>query len=114
MPLFSPLSRFAPALRQPAPGHNPDETSALAARISPTQASPATLKVDLYGTALVLEEFGNVIADGGAGFVIASQSGHRLPPITDQRSGAVSGMQGRVGLGERLSLRLSFSCLDGR
>ena len=80
----------------------------------PTQASPATLKVDLYGTALVLEEFGNVIADGGAGFVIASQSGHRLPPITDQRSGAVSGMHGRVGLGERLSLRLSFGCLDGR
>ena len=35
--------------------------------------SPATiLKVDLYGTALVLEEFGNVIAPGGAGVVIAS------------------------------------------
>ena len=39
-----------------------------AAGVSPTQASPATiLKVDLYGTALVLEEFGNVIARGGAG-----------------------------------------------
>ena len=39
-----------------------------AAGVSPTQASPATiLKVDLYGTALVLEEFGNVIAQGGAG-----------------------------------------------
>src|SRR4051812_9309021 len=38
-----------------------------AAGVSPTQASPATiLKVDLYGTALVLEEFGNVIARGGA------------------------------------------------
>ena len=50
-----------------------------AAGVSPTQASPATiLKVDLYGTALVLEEFGNVIARGGAGVVIASQSGHRL------------------------------------
>lgn len=36
-----------------------------AAGVSPTQASPATiLKVDLYGTALVLEEFGNVIARG--------------------------------------------------
>src|ERR671933_3090401 len=45
-----------------------------AAGVSPTQASPATiLKVDLYGTALVLEEFGNVIARGGAGVVIASQ-----------------------------------------
>jgi NAD(P)-dependent dehydrogenase (short-subunit alcohol dehydrogenase family) len=54
-----------------------------AAGVSPTQAAPATiLKVDLYGTALVLEEFGNVIARGGAGVVIASQSGHRLPPLT--------------------------------
>ena len=43
-----------------------------AAGVSPTQASPATiLRVDLYGTALVLEEFGNVIARGGAGVVIA-------------------------------------------
>ena len=47
-----------------------------AAGVSPSQASPATiLAVDLYGTALVLEEFGNVIARGGAGVVIASQSG---------------------------------------
>jgi len=39
-----------------------------AAGVSPSQASPETiLKVDLYGTALVLEEFGNVIARGGAG-----------------------------------------------
>src|SRR5437764_1038600 len=54
-----------------------------AAGVSPTQASPATiLKVDLYGTALVLEEFGNVIAPGGACVVIASQSGHRLPALT--------------------------------
>jgi NAD(P)-dependent dehydrogenase (short-subunit alcohol dehydrogenase family) len=51
-----------------------------AAGVSPTQASSATiLKVDLYGTALVLEEFGNVIARGGSGVVISSQSGHRLP-----------------------------------
>jgi NAD(P)-dependent dehydrogenase (short-subunit alcohol dehydrogenase family) len=56
-----------------------------AAGVSPTQASPATiLKVDLYGTALVLEEFGNVIARGGAGLVIASQSGHRLPPVLSE------------------------------
>ncbi len=54
-----------------------------AAGVSPTQASPETiLKVDLYGTALVLEEFGNVIAPGGSGVVIASQSGHRLPALT--------------------------------
>jgi len=54
-----------------------------AAGVSPSQASPATiLAVDLYGTALVLEEFGNVIARGGAGVVIASQSGHRLGALT--------------------------------
>jgi NAD(P)-dependent dehydrogenase (short-subunit alcohol dehydrogenase family) len=54
-----------------------------AAGVSPSQASPETiLKVDLYGTALVLEEFGNVIARGGSGVVIASQSGHRLPPLS--------------------------------
>ena len=46
-----------------------------AAGVSPSQASPATiLKVDLYGTALVLEEFGSVMASGGSGVVIASQS----------------------------------------
>jgi len=62
-----------------------------AAGVSPSQASPATiLKVDLYGTALVLEEFGNVIARGGAGVVIASQSGHRLPPLTVEQTKALA------------------------
>jgi len=62
-----------------------------AAGVSPSQASPATiLKVDLYGTALVLEEFGNVIAQGGAGVVIASQSGHRLPPLTVEQNKALA------------------------
>ena len=62
-----------------------------AAGVSPTQASPETiLKVDLYGTALVLEEFGNVIARGGAGVVIASQSGHRLPPLSAEQNAALA------------------------
>jgi NAD(P)-dependent dehydrogenase (short-subunit alcohol dehydrogenase family) len=62
-----------------------------AAGVSPSQASPATiLKVDLYGTALVLEAFGNVIARGGAGVVIASQSGHRLPPLTIEQNKALA------------------------
>jgi NAD(P)-dependent dehydrogenase (short-subunit alcohol dehydrogenase family) len=62
-----------------------------AAGVSPTQASPATiLKVDLYGTALVLEEFGNVIAREGAGVVIASQSGHRLPALTPEQNKALA------------------------
>jgi hypothetical protein len=42
----------------------------------------AILAVDLYGTAVLLEEFGNVIARGGAGVVISSQSGHRLGALT--------------------------------
>src|SRR5271154_4755321 len=58
-----------------------------AAGVSPSQASPATiLKVDLYGTAVVLEEFGNIIARGGAGVVIASQSGHRLPGLSTEQN----------------------------
>jgi NAD(P)-dependent dehydrogenase (short-subunit alcohol dehydrogenase family) len=62
-----------------------------AAGVSPSQASPETiLKVDLYGTALVLEEFGNVIARGGAGVVIASQSGHRLPPLSIEQNKALA------------------------
>ncbi len=54
-----------------------------AAGVSPSQASPEViLKVDLYGTALVLEMFGEVVTAGGACVVIASQSGHRLPPLS--------------------------------
>lgn len=57
-----------------------------AAGVSPSQASPSTiLKVDLYGTALILEEFGNVIEYGGSGVVIASQSGHRLQALTAEQ-----------------------------
>jgi NAD(P)-dependent dehydrogenase (short-subunit alcohol dehydrogenase family) len=62
-----------------------------AAGVSPSQASPGTiLKVDLYGTALVLEEFGNAIARGGAGVVIASQSGHRLAPLSVEQNKALA------------------------
>jgi len=62
-----------------------------AAGVSPSQAAPETiLKVDLYGTALVLEEFGNVIARGGSCVVIASQSGHRLPLLTPEEDKALA------------------------
>ena len=58
-----------------------------AAGVSPSQAPPATiLAVDLYGTALVLEAFGDVIAVGGAGVVIASQSGHRLLALSEEEN----------------------------
>jgi NAD(P)-dependent dehydrogenase (short-subunit alcohol dehydrogenase family) len=62
-----------------------------AAGVSPSQASPATiLRVDLYGTALVLEEFGDVIAAGGSCVVIASMSGHRLPALTAEQDKALA------------------------
>ena len=62
-----------------------------AAGVSPSQASPATiLKVDLYGTAVLLEELGNVIARGGSGVVIASQSGHRLGALTAEQDKALA------------------------
>jgi NAD(P)-dependent dehydrogenase (short-subunit alcohol dehydrogenase family) len=62
-----------------------------AAGVSPSQASPATiLAVDLYGTAVILEEVGSVIAEGGAGVVIASQSGHRLGALTAEQDAALA------------------------
>jgi NAD(P)-dependent dehydrogenase (short-subunit alcohol dehydrogenase family) len=62
-----------------------------AAGVSPSQAAPATiLAVDLYGTALVLEVFGQVIACGGSGLVIASMSGHRLPALTAEQDRALA------------------------
>jgi NAD(P)-dependent dehydrogenase (short-subunit alcohol dehydrogenase family) len=62
-----------------------------AAGVSPSQAAPETiLKVDLYGTALVLEAFGDVIARGGSAVVIASQSGHRLPALTPDQDKALA------------------------
>lgn len=54
-----------------------------AAGVSPSQAPiEAILKVDLYGTAVLLEEVGHVIAPGGVGVTISSQSGHRMPALT--------------------------------
>ena len=62
-----------------------------AAGVSPSQAPVSTiLRVDLYGTALVLEVFGNVIAEGGSAVVIASQSGHRLPALTPEQNKALA------------------------
>ena len=62
-----------------------------AAGVSPSQATPEIiLAVDLYGTALVLEEFGNVVAAGGSCVVIASQSGHRLGPLTAEQDAALA------------------------
>ncbi|WP_203594762.1 SDR family oxidoreductase [Wenzhouxiangella limi] len=61
------------------------------AGVSPSNASPATIfKVDLYGTALVLEIFGQVIARGGSGVVVSSQAGHRLDALTSEQARALA------------------------
>ena len=62
-----------------------------AAGVSPSQAPVETiLKVDLYGTSVLLEEFGKVIAEGGSGVVISSQSGHRLPALPEEQNAALA------------------------
>ena len=56
------------------------------AGVSPNQAPiEAILKVDLYGTAVLLEEVGKVIAEGGCGVTISSQSGWRMPQLTAEQ-----------------------------
>ena len=61
------------------------------AGVSPSQAPvEAILKVDLYGTAVLLEEVGKVIAEGGAGITISSQSGWRMPQLTPEEDRALA------------------------
>jgi NAD(P)-dependent dehydrogenase (short-subunit alcohol dehydrogenase family) len=55
----------------------------IAAGVSPSQAPVETiLQVDLYGSAVMMEEVGKVIAEGGTGIMISSQSGFRMPALT--------------------------------
>jgi NAD(P)-dependent dehydrogenase (short-subunit alcohol dehydrogenase family) len=61
------------------------------AGLSPNMAPPdRILAVDLYGSALVFEEFGRVIAKGGAGLVISSMAGHMLPALTREQDKALA------------------------
>jgi NAD(P)-dependent dehydrogenase (short-subunit alcohol dehydrogenase family) len=61
------------------------------AGLSPAQApAEAILAVDLLGTALVLKEFGEVVAPGGAGVVIASMAGHMFPPLPPEQEKALA------------------------
>ena len=61
------------------------------AGVSPSQASIETvLKVDLYGTAVLLEEVGKVIAPGGVGLTISSQSAFRMPALTAEQDKALA------------------------
>lgn len=65
--------------------HGPITMLVNAAGVSPSQASiEAILNVDLYGTAVLLEEVGRVIAPGGVGVTISSQSGHRMPALSPE------------------------------
>ena len=62
-----------------------------AAGVSPSQAPVSEiLRVDLYGTSVLLEEFGKVIAEGGSGVIISSQSGHRLPALPEDQNAALA------------------------
>jgi NAD(P)-dependent dehydrogenase (short-subunit alcohol dehydrogenase family) len=71
------------------------------AGLSPVQASAAAiLKVDLLGAALALEEFGRVIAAGGAGVVISSMAGHMTAPLAAEQEAALA----RTPAGELLQL----------
>ena len=58
---------------------------------SPSMSRPELIvRVDLYGTAVVLEEFGEVVAPGGAAVVISSQAGHRQPALTPDENMALA------------------------
>ena len=62
-----------------------------AAGVSPSQAPVAEiLRVDLYGTSVLIEEFGKVIAEGGSCVIISSQSGHRLPALPEDQNEALA------------------------
>lgn len=62
-----------------------------AAGVSPSQAPvEQILKVDLYGTSVLIEEFGKVIGDGGSCVIISSQSGHRLPALSQEQNDALA------------------------
>lgn len=61
------------------------------AGVSPSQVPiEAILKVDLYGTAVLLEEVGKVIAEGGCGVTISSQSGWRMPQLSAEEDAALA------------------------
>lgn len=62
-----------------------------AAGVSPSQAPvKEILRVDMVGTAVLLEEFGKIMAYGGSGIIISSQSGHRLPALPQEQNDALA------------------------
>lgn len=92
-PLEMDLSSRASIQNMIAEGqkHGPITMLINAAGVSPSQAPiEAILKVDLYGTAVLLEEVGKVIAPNGVGVTISSQSGHRMPQLTPDEDYALA------------------------
>ena len=88
VPVETDLSSRKSILNLIAEGQKQGEIAMLinAAGVSPSQAPiEAILKVDLYGTAVLLEEVGKVIKEGGAGVTISSQSGFRMPALTPEQ-----------------------------
>ena len=88
LPMEMDLSSRESILNLIAEAQKQGEISALinAAGVSPSQAPIETiLKVDLYGTAVLLEEVGKVIKEGGVGVTISSQSGFRMPALTPEQ-----------------------------
>lgn len=84
VPFETDISSRESILNLIAEGKKYGEITALinAAGVSPSQAPiEMILKVDLYGTAVLLEEVGKVIAPRGVGVTISSQSGHRMPQL---------------------------------
>ncbi|WP_176585614.1 SDR family oxidoreductase [Priestia megaterium] len=84
VPFETDISSRESILNMIAEGQKYGEITGLinAAGVSPSQAPIETiLKVDLYGTAVLLEEVGKVIAPGGVGVTISSQSGHRMTQL---------------------------------
>ena len=87
-PFEMDLSSRASILAMIAKGQEYGEIKYLVngAGVSPSQAPvEAILKVDLYGTAVLLEEVGKVIANGGVGVTISSQSGWRMSQLTAEQ-----------------------------
>lgn len=79
------------AMVQKATEYGEVKALACGAGVSPSQATiEVILQVDLYGTAVFMEEVGKVIAKGGTGVIISSQSGHRMPALTPEQDRALA------------------------
>jgi len=79
------------AMVQKATAYGEVKALVCGAGVSPSQAPiEVILQVDLYGTAVLMEEVGKVIAKGGTGVIISSQSGHRMPALTPEQDRALA------------------------